>query len=140
LSYIKESAKATGGALVWGIVILIIIAILGGLIWGFNVMTSGVKGQGDAVRINNSAENWTEKQRKFEKLNEAVISNKELVALHKENLASDPDNLTLKQTLAGVRSGCVKSVSAYNAESRMVLSQDWKSPDLPYKHDITGCN
>lgn len=140
MSYVKEGAKGVGAILGMIFLWLAIIAVVGGAIWGFNVMTSGVKGQGDAVRINNSAENWTEKQRKFEKLNEAVISNKDLVALHKENLAADPDNLTLKQTLAGVRSGCVKSVSAYNAESRMVLSQDWKSPDLPYKHDISGCN
>lgn len=139
MSYLKEGSKAVGGG--FGIVFLFlaIIAIIGGVIWGFGVVTSGIKGQGDAVRINNSAENWTGKQEKFEKLNAGVIAAKDLVALHKQNLIDDPQNLTVKQTLAGVRSNCITQVSQYNAESRKILSRDWKSPDLPYQHTIDGC-
>ncbi|SEI45502.1 hypothetical protein SAMN04487917_101382 [Arthrobacter sp. yr096] len=126
-------------------VIAIVLAILIGIAliswggWALSVALSGPKGQGDAVKINNSAENWTEKQRKFEQLNAAVETNKELVAMHAARVAADPTDKTASQMLAGVQSECIASVNAYNAESRKVLSKDWKSPDLPYELTTTGC-
>jgi hypothetical protein len=140
LSYVKESAKGVSVAVIWTIVILAVIALIGGIVWGFGVATSGIKGQGDAVKINNSAENWTGKQEKFEKLNAGVEAAKEKVTLHKELAAENPNDLTQKQTLAGVRSACISAVHQYNAESRKVLSRDWKSPDLPYEASTAGCN
>ncbi|UYM26615.1 membrane protein [Arthrobacter phage Bauer] len=128
--------------------IKIIAAILGVLVgivliswagWAISVATSGPKGQGDAIKINNSAANWTEKQAKFEKLYAAVQTNEELVAMHSERVAADPSDKTAAQMLAGVKSECVASVNAYNAESRKVLSQDWKSPDLPHKLTTANC-
>lgn len=107
--------------------------------WAISVAVSGPKGQGDAVKINNSAANWTEKQAKFEKLYAAVQTNEELVAMHTERVAAGPSDKTAAQMLAGVKSECVASVNAYNAESRKVLSQDWKSPDLPHKLTTANC-
>jgi hypothetical protein len=108
--------------------------------WGFSILISGPKGQGDAIIINNSVENWTQKQEKFEKLNAAVDTNKELVALHRSRVAADPTDKTTAQMLAGVQSECIASVSAYNAEARKVLSQDWRSSDLPQTLTTVGCN
>lgn len=118
---------------------ILVIALIWWAAWAISVATSGPKGQGDAVKINNSAQNWTEKQQKFEKLYAAVKTNEELVALHAERVAADPADKTASQILAGVKSECVASVSAYNAESRKVLSQDWKSPDLPYELTTENC-
>lgn len=118
---------------------ILIIALIWWAVWAISVATSGPKGQGDAVKINNSAQNWTEKQQKFEKLNAAVATNKQLVAVHAARVAADPADKTAAQMLAGVQSECIASVEAYNAESRKVLSKDWKSPDLPYELTTAGC-
>lgn len=119
-------------------VVALVLLSWGG--WALSVALSGPKGQGDAIKINNSAANWTEKQQKFEKLYAEVKTNKGLVAMHKGLSASNPADKTQQQTLAGVQSACIASVEAYNAEGRKVLSQDWKSPDLPQTLTIDGCN
>ncbi|AYN57925.1 hypothetical protein PP640_gp74 [Arthrobacter phage Faja] len=124
-------------AAVLAAIILVTLIVWGS--WAISVAVSGPKGQGEAVKINNSAENWTAKQEKFEKLYAAVQTNEELVAMHTERVAADPSDKTAAQMLAGVKSECVASVNAYNAESRKVLSQDWKSPDLPHKLTTANC-
>ncbi|QDG87148.1 hypothetical protein [Pseudarthrobacter sp. NIBRBAC000502770] len=118
---------------------ILLIALIWWAVWAISVATSGPKGQGDAVKINNSAQNWTEKQQKFEKLNAAVNTNKQLVTMHAARVATDPTDKTASQILAGVQSECIASVEAYNAESRKILSKDWKSPDLPYELTTAGC-
>lgn len=140
MGYVKESAKGVSVAVIWTVVILAIMALIGGIVWGFGVATSGIKGQGDAVKINNSAENWTGKQEKFEKLYAGVEAAKEKVVLQNQLLKDNPDDLTQRQTAAGVKSACINAVQAYNAESRKVLSRDWKSPDLPQSLTTAGCN
>jgi hypothetical protein len=122
--------------------ILTVIAILAIALgcWGASILISGPKGQGDAIIVNNSVENWTAKQEKFEKLNAAVDTNKDLVALHTARVAADPTDKTTSQMLAGVQSECIASVNAYNAEARKVLSQDWRSSDLPQTLTTVGCN
>jgi hypothetical protein len=131
--------KTTTKAVAIGLLAILGIFVISAVIWGIGVAASGPKGQGDAVKINNSAQNWTEKQQKFEKLYAAVQTNEELVAMHTERVAADPPDKTAAQILAGVKSECVASVNAYNAESRKVLSQDWKSPDLPHKLTTANC-
>lgn len=118
---------------------ILLIALIWWAVWAVSVATSGFKGRGDAVKINNSAANWTEKQRKFEQLNATVNTNKQLVAMHAARVAADPADKTATQMLAGVQSECIASVEAYNAESRKVLSADWKSPDLPHELTTAGC-
>lgn len=118
---------------------IIAVALIWWAGWAISVATSGPKGQGDATKINNSAANWTEKQAKFEKLYATVQTEKELVALHKELTAANPEDKTQRQTLAGIQSACIASVNDYNAESEKVLSRDWKSPDLPHTLTTDGC-
>jgi predicted lipid-binding transport protein (Tim44 family) len=132
---LKPAIKIIAAAL--AAIIFVTLIVWGS--WAISVAVSGPKGQGDAVKINNSAQNWTEKQEKFEKLFAAVQTNEELVSMHAERVAADPSDKTAAQMLAGVKSECVASVNAYNAESRKVLSQDWKSPDLPHKLTTANC-
>jgi hypothetical protein len=140
LGYVKETAKGLGVGWILLIALLVIGGVTSAVIWGIGVATSGVKGAGDAVKINNSAENRIEKQEKFEKLFAGVEANKEKVALHKGIVEANPDDKTAKQTLAGVQSACISSVNQYNAEARKVTSMDWKAADLPESMTSHGCN
>lgn len=140
MGYKTEVAKGIGA----GWILVIVFLVLGGLltagIWGFNVLTSNAKGAGDTVIKNNSVQNRTEKQEKFEKLFAQVQTNKDLVAQHTKTVAANPDDKTAQQTLSGVQSACVASVNTYNAEARKVLSMDWKAADLPDSLTTAGCN
>lgn len=140
MGYKTDVAKGIGWGWVLLIVVIVIAIVTSAGLWLLGVATSNAKGAGEAVKINNSAENRIQKQEKFEKLYQAVKDNKALVVLHKKNLADDPTNLTLKQTLAGVQAGCIKSVGAYNAEVEKETSRDWKSADLPESLSNAECN
>src|SRR5690348_290622 len=64
----KEANKGVGWVVLWVIVGVIVAGLIGAAIWGITVATSGVKGQGDGIIKNNSAENWIKQQAKFESL------------------------------------------------------------------------
>lgn len=139
MGYVKETAKGISAGWILVLVLLLVGGVTSALMWGIGVATSGVKGQGDAIKINNSAENRIEKQELFEKLYASVETNKALVAQHKGNVESNPKDLTAKQTLEGVKSICIASVNKYNAEARKVTSMDWKAVDLPESLTTVGC-
>ncbi len=131
MGYKTDAAKGIG----LGWVLLIVLLVLGGLIsagiWALGVATSGVKGQGDAVKTNNSAENWTAKQAFFETKYEAAKTADQKIKLYADKVAADPTDRTAKDNHSGIQSQCLNYVAEYNAESRKFLSQDWKSADLP---------
>jgi hypothetical protein len=133
MGYKTDAAKGIGA----GWLIVIVVLVLGGLIsagiWALGVATSGVKGQGDAVKINNSAENWTAKQAFFEEKFEAVKAADKKIGLYTKSLAANPTDRTAQTNLDGITSQCINYTAEYNAESRKFLSQDWKSSDLPYQ-------
>lgn len=106
--------------------------------WAISVATSGPKGQGDAIKTKNSAENWTAAQARFEKQYQSVIAADQKIAVHTSALAADPQDPTLRTNLTGITAACIAAVADYNAESRKFLSEDFKSTDLPYQISPTG--
>ena len=116
---------------------ILLIALIWWGVWAVSVATSGPKGQGDAIKTKNSAENWTAAQAKFEKLYAGIQAADQKTELASQRLASNPNDLTLQQQYAGVQSGCISLVADYNAESRKFLSEDFKATDLPYQIDAT---
>ncbi len=140
MGYKTDAAKGIGAGWLLVIILGIIALITGAIFWGIGVATSNAKGAGDTIIKNNSVENRTEKQEKFEKLFATVETNKSLVAQHTKTVSADPTNAQAKTILSGVQSACVASVEKYNAEARKVLSMDWKAADLPDSLTQTGCN
>ncbi len=125
----------------------IALTIIGGIIattllvwgiWAISVAISGPKGQGDAIKTKNSADNWTAAQARFEKQYQSVIAADQKIAVHQKALDADPTNPILQTNLTGVTTVCISSVADYNAESRKFLSEDFKSTDLPYQISTTN--
>jgi|GEM_PF-3040296 len=116
---------------------IIVIALIGWGSWAISVALSGPKGQGDAIKQKNSAENWTAKQAEFERLYEGIQTQDKRVAVAKEALTLDPKDKTSQQTLQGVTSACLGLVGEYNALSNEFLAADFKDARLPYKIDTT---
>lgn len=131
MGYVKETAKGISAGWILVLVLLLVGGVTSALMWGIGVATSGVKGQGDAIKINNSAENWTKKQAFFEDKYQAVKVADQKIALFAQVVAKNPKDRTAQDNLTGITSQCMNYVAEYNAESRKFLSQDWKSVDLP---------
>lgn len=130
----KPAVKVAAGILA----IIIAITLIGWAGWAISVAASGPKGQGDAIKTKNSAENWTAAQARFEKQYQAVIGADQKIAIHRSALEADPKNPTLQTNLTGILGTCTSAVAEYNAESRKYLSEEFKSADLPYQIDQTN--
>lgn len=137
MGYKSEAVKGIGAGWLLVIILGVIGVITSAIFWGIGVATSGVKGQGDAIKINNSAENWTAKQAFFEDKYQAAITADAKIALFQKAVDANPKDRTAQDNLTGITSQCMNYVAEYNAESNKFLSQDWKSADLPTKLGLT---
>ena len=122
--------------------------------WGVWVATSSIRGSGDIVARENSADNRISAQAFFEDTYEAiqkfdkqiddaqrayddyiattpVPSNTDVVAVQ---LYTQRVN-GYQTTIVGLQQQCRNSVAAYNAEARKTIRDDWRSEDLPYQID-----
>lgn len=132
-SFDKGSRQVGGRAVVWLIGILLLSALIGGVTWGANVLLSDPKGRGDQIIQNNSAENRTAKQEKFEELYQAIVVADQRIAVAAAEHKAVPDDEPARIRYFGAIQFCQSTVADYNAETRKITSQDWRSPDLPYQ-------
>lgn len=124
--------------LVWVIVIAVALGI-GAAIWSITVATSGVRGQGDGVIKNNSAENWIKQQAKFEDLHAEYESTLVRIDQFQKIALENPNDAIAQTNFNGQVSHCTDVVAEYNAATRSFLSEDWKSIDLPPSLDPEDC-
>lgn len=112
-------------------VALLIVLIVGG--WGFKVLTSDIKGQGDAIVTKNSAGNRIAAQEGFHKRYQDILATDRKLDLLAEQARSG--DKTAQQTYVGVRSYCESVVGDYNAKARAYTAQDFRDADLPAQID-----
>ena len=142
---------AVGGLLVIGL-------IATGVLWSTGVIFSGVKGKGDAVVQNNSAQNWTTAQRTFHSEYNLVEADKAKIATAKTNLdqwkAANPaptnDPIAYQQwsqqesnyqtSLIGPQQECLNTVADYNTNAKSYLTQDWRDASLPESLPTSDCS
>lgn len=117
--------------LVWVLVIILFISLIGVAFWAFNVGSSGVRGQGDALVQKNSAENWTAAQARFEQDYQDIVATDQKITNAWSALQFDPTDKTLQTNYSGLTSYCLSKVARYNADARSYLSEDFRSVDLP---------
>lgn len=123
---------------VW-IILLIVAGLVGAAVWGLTVATSGVKGQGDGIIKNNSAENWIKQQAKFEDLYAEYESTQVRIDQFKQIADANPNDAIAQTNYIGQVSHCTDVVADYNEATRSFLSEDWKSIDLPATLDPADC-
>ena len=70
----RESDPGVSFFLWMGVAVVITVMVLGGLFWGFRVLTSDIKGRGDATIQKNSANNRIQASEKFEDLIAEIVA------------------------------------------------------------------
>lgn len=134
----SEARKWFGLGIIGWIVIVLVAILISVAVWGLTVAFSGIRGEGDAIIENNSAENWTSAQARFEQ-NYAEIKSTDVKIDNAHAMwQADPDDKTLQQTYSGLVSYCLSVVADYNADARSFLSEDWRSADLPQQIETQG--
>ncbi|GAC1369340.1 MAG: hypothetical protein NVSMB39_1060 [Candidatus Saccharimonadales bacterium] len=135
-------------ATIWVIGIIVVVGLIGGGIWAFNVFFSPAKGAGDAYAQKNSAQNWTNAQAQFNQDYQAVLAFDSQIADAQANLAQfekahpqlgngtpyDPvaeQDANLRRTVTGLTQQCQNTVAAYNTRANSYLSKDFRDANLP---------
>lgn len=131
-------ARGFGGRVaIWSVVVLLFCGLLGTGIWAVKVVTSDVRGKGDAVTIKNEARNRIRAQEGFEKLYADIVASDRKVDVADAAAKASPDDRTLRQNAAGIRQYCLTVVGDYNARARSFSQEDFRAADLPFQVDGT---
>lgn len=135
----REANKGVGWIIGWVLIIVLVIAGVTAGAWAITVALSGVKGQGDGIIKNNSAENWIAAQERFEENYQEFEGTLVKIEVAAQALAADPGNPTLKQNYQSTINYCISVANDYNADSRKFTQEQWKSVDLPETLDAEDC-
>lgn len=108
-----------------------VLAILGVAFWGFRVLTSDIKGQGNAVIIKNDAVNRIAQQERFEQLYADIKAADLKVEVAHIALQGNPIDKTLQTNYTGTINYCISVVADYNALARKYSAEDFRAADLP---------
>ena len=137
----KTQKSLFGNIVLWVLGIFALFAVLGIALWGFGVLSSPIRGQGEAFQQQQSATNRVQQQAKFEQI--AADYDGYLIQIQNAQAAlksASPDTRSQRETeLIGLRQICVTAAQDFNAESRKYLAREWKSAGLPEHLNPLAC-
>jgi hypothetical protein len=134
---IEKDADFVGVQVIkWVVGGVIVAIVIGVALWYFTVYTSGIKGEGDAERQKNSAENWVKQQADFERMYASIKAQDKNIAVAAAALKRDASTVN-QINYDGLVRNCNSTVEAYNARSREFLAEQFRAADLPAKIDDT---
>lgn len=136
----REAHKWFGLWVGWWIIIVLVMLALTAGIWGLQVATSGVKGQGDAQIQKNSAKNWTEAQADFHKYYEGIMADDRKIDQAAADAKARPNDQVAQTNLTGLKAHCQDLVATYNTKAQSYLSRDFRDAGLPDKIDLSNPN
>jgi hypothetical protein len=131
----QENPDRLGLSLGWRILAVIaVIAVIGLGVWGFRVVTSPVKGEGDATIQKNSAANRIAARQEYQNIYEDVQGADQRIDVFADAYAANKS--TVNQTnLTGAKTYCIARVREYNALAKKYLSADFRPETLPAEID-----
>ena len=137
--YIPKTQKALfANGVLWIIGILLLVALIGGAVWGFQVAFASPAGKGGAYRQKESALNRVQKQEMFQQLNADIDGYIAKIGVAKAAVKTSPSEFN-RTNLVGIQQQCIDTAQQYNAESHKYTSRDFKSANLPYARNPTEC-
>lgn len=128
----RDSRRAGGRLALWIILSLLFLGLIGGLFWGWRVVTSPIKGEGDSVIIKNSAENRIAAQEAYvSALNEVKRADRNLDVL----AAAQGDSAAAKTRYVGAVSYCQSVTADYDKLADKYRSADFRPAGYPVAID-----
>lgn len=125
-----------GGLWVLGVVAVISVISIG--VWAFQVATSDVKGQGDAQRQVNSADNRLFAQGNFQDLYNEIKASDRKLDQAAADVAAHPGDSFYQTNYTGLKAHCMDAVAQYNAAARKISQAKFRDEDLPAQIDDTN--
>lgn len=126
---------ATWRGMIWVFIIVVFFGLLGAVLWGFGVLASPIKGQGDAFKTKESGTNRISAQERFEDLYADLIATDRKLDAAADALMADKESQIARTNYDGLTNYCLDLVGDYNAEARKYTSADFKAIDLPDQID-----
>jgi len=111
----------------WILVTLVFFAVIGIGTWAFKVITSDVKGKGDATRQVNSAENRLGAETRFRQLYEGITADDDKINLMASTANSEMDDTNLQ----GLMLSCTGRIGEYNAMVTAPTTAKFRPIELP---------
>lgn len=126
-----------GRAALWTVAAVLFVGLIGVGVWVFKVVTSDVKGAGDATRITNSGKNRIAAQETFEALYAQIQAYDRNLDQAAKDKAEHPGDPFFATNYSGLVKTCQDAVGQYNADARKVSRAKWVTEDLPFEIDQT---
>lgn len=122
----------------WIVVVIVVVAVIGGVIWAVRVAMSGVKGAGDVTRKTNSGENRIAAQEHFEALYGQIKAYDQQLDQAAADKKANPGDRFFATNYSGLVKQCIDARTQYNADANKVTQAKWLSSDLPYQIDASN--
>ena len=134
----NPSSIARGAS--WRIFVFVMVwaavaAVIGLGVWGFRVISSDIRGQGNAIIQKNEATNRIAQQERFEQLYADVKAADLKIGTAAAAVAASPLDKTAQQTYTGTINFCIQVSADYDALARKYGAEDFRSVDLPEQID-----
>ena len=119
---------------VWVIVILLFFGLIGIAVWAFSVVTSDVKGQGDATKTKNSGTNRISAQEEYVDVYNDILAADKRVDVMADAVKRDPNTVN-NTNLTGAINYCIQRVADYDGLIDKYTSADFIPEGYPEKID-----
>lgn len=135
----KDTNRAGIFGLGWIMTIVIVIALISVLGWGFTVLTSNLKGKGDATIQKNSGTNQIVQDARFQQLYESYKGSLAKIKIARDTVKANPSDKVAATNLIGAQQYCVDTVNQYNALAQSFIAEDFRGTNLPSSIDQNTC-
>jgi len=130
-----DAAEGTSVVLIGAVVVVLVCFLVGALIWGLGVFSSGAKGAGDQERQKNSVTNRVFWENEFNSLSQNIATYQAQIASARASAAAHPGDSFYEQNLTGLLSECYIAVGQYNADTAKPIASPWLPAGLPVSYD-----
>ncbi len=121
----------------WAIAAVIAVLSIIALVWVLGVLSSDVKGRGEAVKENKSARNRIAQQEGFQQLYQDIQAADERLDVLWDAYQADKTDPILRQNWTGGVNVCTNLVHDYDAKAKKYTAKQWRDEDLPKTIDQT---
>jgi hypothetical protein len=132
-----------------GVLVVLAASLIGALVWGIGVATSGIHGRGEQIKQINRADNRTFAQEQFQQLyndvktydTQITTAQTQADAFRKANEGKKDNAIgsiaqeqsRLDAVVTGLKNQCVSTRNNYTAEAQKVSKERFRDADLPWE-------